>query len=239
MIAVLISEFRDWFRNYRRHTLLPLMPVMAVAAVAGIMRPETCLIIFLAYCVFIGHAGGKEAWNKVNIEGWVVRTGLGFPSVISGKLMGIFCIGVVHAILLAPVWISISLLWGIPFYTVLVLLFNCVLVICISACLSIIGIRLAPRKHYFGQRVESDTIIAKFLIGFWLVITAAVPVLRISSPLLIIYKISINYEFTKITIGILTDLGLLIIISAVSFLLFKKFKSIPVFPDMENSDNSQ
>jgi hypothetical protein len=219
-MIVFVTEIRDWFNNFRRRTLLPMAAVMAFTLIISMGRPETSLSIFLIFILFLGYISGRESWNKIFLREWIYRIGLRSCSVVLAKLLGAVCIGIIHIIVLLPLWIYINLMWGFGWQRIVIILMQFILVLTISVLLTMIGDILASdRNNVFDER---DPIIGRFFIGSWLVITAVI--LQPYNPFIQIYNMRFRLDPIEIGAGLLFNLiFILLLIMLLSILLIKSY----------------
>jgi MFS family permease len=199
MISIIWSELRMWEQVYAQKTLGTVLRFVAVITAISIVRPEMFFSGAIFSGLYLGLLAGKHTWSPAKPWEWTGRGGLPPLLVIGGKIIAVVLICLVHLIVLTPVAILTSALWGIPAWV----LAYAVLAILMGAATTSAW---AMMGHYLS--LGNGSLADLFAVG-WFAATLIVPPFRLVNPLWLAWVI-LNPEKTPLFgKGIIMGLALL------------------------------
>ncbi len=219
MTPVFISELKEWLENYSRYTLTGISAVIAFSAVIYTGRPESCLTVLFICFVIMGYQTGREKWHKVKLEEWLSGIKLSILPVITGKIAGIIVIGLIHIIVLLPLWLFMHVVWGIKLVSFIMIFPALLSGLAASACLTLSGDMLSHINED-SLIYEKDSFMRRFLIALWLILTVIVPVFRPACPLFQIMNFSLRKDYINNLISLTAGFGVSILFFFITVLIF-------------------
>lgn len=179
MIPVLVSEFMDWKVYGSRRTIMFLLISLGLTSVFTRVRPDWLGVAFTANLAWIGLLAGRQEWNAVRMEKWMIDSNLKSWEVIAGKIGGVLVINLFHLFLALPVFIIMKVLWGVPIGVIGMFLLLCFCTILIATLIPVLTIHLS----------DGFELLALLLAAIIFVITFAVKEMYFLNPLIQVYHL--------------------------------------------------
>jgi hypothetical protein len=212
MIAIIVSELKQWSDKYSRQTLGTLiLSVTLFSCLAG-LRPELFLTGVTIALIWLGIRAGDQAWSEVELDNWLIKAGLTPLQAISGKMFVTCIIVLCHYFILWPIISLMTVLWGVEWW----------IVVGINVLILIITLLVTSFSLVFKPSEGSNMIINCLFLFCLLLITFITPYLRFVNPFYQIWMLSEPGFTTRIGVCILVNLGLLLLMNGILFLFMTK-----------------
>lgn len=179
MIACMIAEYREWKHKYALRCFIVLAALSGGTLLISRMHFIYIFLALTIYFVWLGWQDGTQKWNESKFLKTTRIKKTGLVPWFGGKHLGFLVISFIHGLLLLPMLLLITLLWGMP----------------PSVCLSMLGIAIASgaltltlcfltqwSDNFFGAMVSVTILILWLLSGYYLPFLAPVnPFMQILS----------------------------------------------------------
>ena len=216
MIAIIWSDLKMWGQVYAQQTLMMVIGFVAMITAVSIVRPEMVLFGATVSGVYIGLLAGKQRWSPAKPWEWTGRGGLSPLTVVGGKVIAAALVCLVHLIMLIPIAILTSALWGIPGWVLVYAGLTVLIGAATSSAWAMVG-------HYLSLGNGS---LADIFAAGWFAVTMIVPPFRMANPLWLAWSV-LNPERTKlIGKGFLTGLAVLLLTIIVTAVLMRNERGV-------------
>jgi hypothetical protein len=212
MIAIIVADFKHWSARYCRRSLGTVILCVTLFGCFTGLRPEFCLIGFMAGFIWLGILAGDQTWSETKIESWVINTRLTPVQIVSGKILGTSFILFLHYLMMLPIIFLMTVLWGIGWLEIVE-----ITLLMFIAALIVTGFGLIA----WLLHVIDNFLISRILVISWFLIAIAVPQIRFVNPFYQIWMITAPAINQQIWAGIFVNLGWLLLIIWITVLFLK------------------
>lgn len=179
MIAVFWTELMDWFERFSSWSLGAVVLCLAVSGTLTMLCPEFVLEVAALGFMGFGLLAGMGIWLRVKPWEWVARASLHPFAVMAGRTFAIIVIIGLHLLAIAPVWVLMNAVWGVPITLVLPFIVIVIISTMIATFLGMIG-------FYFNN---SNGVVATLFVGGWFAVTGMVPSYRLLNPAYLVWNL--------------------------------------------------
>ena len=212
MIAFILAELAGWNNYCGSRSIKFVIYCCALTGITCLLRPDICFPVLITVFAWLGMGAFRPEEGESEEKTWIREARLTPWKLIAAKILSSFLVTLLHLIIILPVFILATSIWGIPWSTIGF----------IGLILILTAITAAIFELLLKQSVWIEPFQRILVVFIWFAIVTFIPNFRVLSPFTWAFRITLRGAGRDTLTSLGLNLLFMFILTIVTRIFIKK-----------------